>query len=59
MIVKQTSEGLAFQVQGELLFPSGSAELTTAGEDTLRRLIPTLQAEGKPIRGHGSEGEFQ
>ena len=53
VVVKQTSEGLAFQVQGELLFASGSAEVTSGGQDTLRSLIPTLQAEGKPIRVDG------
>ncbi len=53
VIVKQTSEGLAFQVQGELLFASGQAEVTSGGQDTLRRLISTLQSEGKPIRVDG------
>ncbi len=53
VIVKQTSEGLAFQVQGELLFASGQAEVTSGGQETLRRLISTLQAEGKPIRVDG------
>lgn len=53
VIVKRTAEGLVFQVQGELLFASGSADVTSAGQDTLRRLIPTLQAEGKPVRVDG------
>lgn len=38
-----TPEGVAFRVQGEVLFQSGSAEITSQGQDTLRRLIPTLQ----------------
>lgn len=42
--LKATSEGLAFQVQGEVLFQSGSADITTQGKATLASLIPTLQA---------------
>ena len=53
VIVKQTSEGLVFQVQGEVLFESGKADVTSSGQETLRRLIPTLRSVGKRIRVDG------
>lgn len=51
--VIQTSEGVAFQVQGEVLFASGQATLTKEGESLLRQLVPTLQAHGRDIRVDG------
>ena len=53
VILKRTSEGLAFLVQGEVLFESGKADITSSGQETLRRLIPTLRSEGKRIRVDG------
>lgn len=49
----QTKEGLAFRAQGEILFAPGKAELTPAGQDTLRRLAPTLLQHAGDIRVDG------
>jgi chemotaxis protein MotB len=51
--VIRTSEGVAFQVQGEVLFASGQAEITPAGKETLRQLLPTLLEHGKDLRIDG------
>lgn len=48
-----TAEGYAFEVQGEVLFSSGSAEITGSGKQTLAKLIPTLTASGKRLRVDG------
>lgn len=51
--VIRTSEGVAFQVQGEVLFGSGQAEITEVGRKTLRQLLPTLLEHGKDLRIDG------
>ncbi len=51
--VVPTAEGIAFQVQGEVLFPSGKAEITENGKATLAKLVPTLKEQGKRLRIDG------
>ncbi len=46
-------EGVAFQVQGKVLFASGKVELTAQGKQTLSKLVQLLQKEGKKIRVTG------
>jgi chemotaxis protein MotB len=49
----QTAEGIAFEVQGEVLFASGSNEITSSGKSTLDKLLPTLVRSGKRLRVDG------
>ena len=51
--VIRTSEGVAFQVQGEVLFSSGQATITSGGKEALGRLLPTLREHGKNLRIDG------
>jgi chemotaxis protein MotB len=51
--VIRTPEGVAFQVQGEILFTSGRADISESGKETLKKLIPTLLKEGKRLRVDG------
>lgn len=51
--VIRTSEGVAFQVQGEVLFASGQATVTTGGKEVLSRLLPTLRQHAKDLRIDG------
>jgi len=51
--VINTAEGVAFQVQGEVLFPSGRAEITESGKETLKKLLSTLQQQRKKVRIDG------
>lgn len=46
-------EGVVFGIQGEVLFASGSAELTESGQRTLQELVSTLVAEEKRMRVEG------
>ena len=48
-----TPEGVAFQVQGEVLFPSGKTEISENGKETLKRLLATLQQQNKRVRVDG------
>ena len=51
--VKSTPEGLAFQVEGEVLFESGTVAVTSRGEEILRSLIPDLRAATRiRVDGH-------
>ena len=51
--LKSTPEGLAFQVEGEVLFESGEVAVTDRGEEILRSLIPTLQTASRiRVDGH-------
>lgn len=47
------AEGLVVDVQGEVLFGSGRAEITTDGAQTLRQLAPMLIRRGQQIRIEG------
>ena len=49
--VIQTNEGTALQVQGEVLFASGRADLTAQGRSTLKKLLGHMR--GQPIRVSG------
>jgi chemotaxis protein MotB len=51
--VIRTSEGVAFQVQGEVLFSSGQATITSSGKEALGRLLPTLREHTKNLRIDG------
>ena len=51
--VRETPEGVAFDLQGEVLFDSGKAEITSHGRDVLQKLVPTLQRSGKNLRVDG------
>lgn len=51
--VLRTPEGIAFKVQGEVLFDSGKADLRENGQQTLRSLVPELLAQGKRVRVDG------
>lgn len=51
--VVNTAEGVAFQVQGEVLFQSGRAEITDSGKETLKKLLATLQQQNKKVRVDG------
>ena len=48
-----TPEGVAFQVQGEVLFLSGRAEISDTGRETLKKLLATLQQQSKRVRVDG------
>jgi len=48
-----TPEGLAFQLQGEVLFNSGDVKLTTEGQSVLTKLAPTLQQQSRDLRVDG------
>lgn len=48
-----TAEGYAFEVQGEVLFSSGSAEVTEQGKRTLGELVSALKQSGKKLRVDG------
>ncbi|MEO0479737.1 MAG: OmpA family protein [Planctomycetota bacterium] len=50
---RQTDEGFVFDVEGTLLFPTGSEEISAAGKNTLRQLAGRIQAEGRPVRVDG------
>ena len=51
--VRETPEGVAFDLQGEVLFDSGKAEITSRGREVLGRLLPTLSKSGKNLRVDG------
>ena len=51
--VLRTPEGIAFKVQGEVLFDSGKAELRENGQRTLKTLVPELLTQGKRVRVDG------
>lgn len=51
--VVNTAEGVAFQVQGEVLFQSGRAEITDSGKETLKKLFAALQQQNKKVRVDG------
>jgi chemotaxis protein MotB len=48
-----TAEGVGFQIEGEVLFASGKAEITTQGKSTLDRLAPILKNDARAIRVDG------
>jgi len=52
--VRSGREGVVVEVQGEVLFDSGKAEITPGGKDTLQRLIPAVTRGNKRLRiaGH-------
>lgn len=41
--VSESPRGLTFRIEDQLLFASGEAELTEAGREVLRTLLPTLE----------------
>lgn len=51
--VRQTAEGVAFQLQGEVLFASGQTEVTSSGKDVLAQIVPVLREHGKEVRIDG------
>jgi chemotaxis protein MotB len=51
--VVETAEGIGFQVQGNVLFDSGQAELKESGKETLKRLLPDLMKANKVVRVDG------
>ena len=51
--VRQGDEGIIVQVQGEVLFASGQAELTASGRRTLDKILPELQRSGQRLRVEG------
>lgn len=51
--VYENPEGVVFGIQGEVLFASGSADLTPSGQSTLQELVPTLVAQNKRLRVEG------
>lgn len=51
--VRETAEGIAYDVQGELLFEPGRAELTSKGRTALGGLIASLKSAGRRIRVDG------
>lgn len=51
--IERSAEGIVFSVQGEILFASGQAQVTTEGERLLRSLVQSLTAEGKSLRVEG------
>ncbi|MBK8976733.1 MAG: OmpA family protein [Planctomycetes bacterium] len=50
---RETAEGLVFEIQGEVLFASGRAEITERGRDTLSQLAGRLTASGRRLRVEG------
>ena len=59
--IVDTGEGLAFRVLGGVLFAPGRIEISEQGKETLRKLVPTLRAEGKLVRvdGHTDDVPIQ
>lgn len=51
--VRRGEEGVVVQVQGEVLFGSGLADLSAKGRSVLDQLMPTLQREARRIRVDG------
>ncbi len=51
--IHQTTEGVVFRVQGEILFPSGKAEISKMGESVLGQLLPALKEHEQVIRVDG------
>ena len=51
--VIRTDDGLAFQMQGEVLFQSGKAEITPEGRATLAQLVPFLRESARQLRVDG------
>ncbi len=49
----RTGEGVAFRMQGEVLFSAGQAVITDSGKTTLKALAKALEREGKMIRVDG------
>lgn len=50
--VIQTPEGTAFDVKGGVLFASGKADLTTQGQQVLKKLVPHLRKNRIRVDGH-------
>jgi flagellar motor protein MotB len=53
VIMAKTNEGFGFSVEGSLLFASGQAVVTKAGEDALRALVSALEKSGRQVRVEG------
>lgn len=51
--VRAGEGGVIVQVQGEVLFDSGKAELSAVGRQTLERLAPAILRENRSIRVEG------
>jgi len=51
--VRQSAEGIVVQVQGEVLFPPGQAELTSKGKSTLEKIAAEVVRAAGPIRVEG------
>lgn len=51
--VQQVADGVAFQVEGAVLFDSGKTELREGGKDTLLDLIARIRDGVEPIRVEG------
>ncbi len=51
--VISTAEGIGFQLQGEVLFESGRAEITPKGQAVLAQLVPALTEHGRALRVAG------
>lgn len=51
--VRSTAEGTVFDVEGEVLFQSGSTQLTDKGIETLTKLSSVLTGDGRPLRIQG------
>lgn len=50
--VIQTGEGPAFDVKGGVLFASGKADLTSQGQQVLKKLVPHLRQHRIRVDGH-------
>jgi chemotaxis protein MotB len=51
--VRRSDEGIVVEVQGEVLFASGKAEVTPSGRETLRKLAATLRNDTRRLRIEG------
>ena len=51
--VVQYPDGVAFRLEGAVLFSSGQAEVTPAGKAALKTLLPSLMEHGQHIRIDG------
>lgn len=51
--VRNTAEGLVFDIRGAVLFASGRAEVTQQGRDTLDQLVAGLRDSGRRLRVEG------
>ncbi len=51
--VRETAEGVVFELQGEVLFSSGQATITESGQGVLGQLVPILREHRHAVRIDG------